>query len=421
MTPPLPEVRVVHGFGLDIEAARTTRVRVDDQGDLVVARPGGAARVVASAADVRQVVWLDGPETARIFGSPLTRLFLRVNRRAAAVSADGVPIWLASGSCVVLTDRGPVVSWLVDETAPGTGDASTRRQQSGSVALARGLGLTLEASPPGTAVDRRAVRRSAVRWTGARPWIGAASSVALLASLVLAALSWGGFDGDDVAVQAVLALVLVLPVAIATLVLRRRAMRLMTTPPDPADRGVHRPAPLADHDLAHLQLGPHDVVVVSGDGTETWLPGPAVVGGVARIQVVHDQLRMLDARDGLVDLVPTDRFAPDGPSCDALVAAASRAGITVDVLDPPPGVVASPRVSAVVASGGWHTGDISPLQVWLLGAAGLFVVVAGFATGQQHALLGPVVSAGGAVVVGNWVWGRWSLRRWIRSVERETP
>lgn len=417
MTSPVPEVRVVHGLGLDIEAARTSRIRVDGEGSLVISRPGSSPRIVA-AADVRHVVWLDGVATARIFAGPWTRLLLRVNRRSSPLGTDGVPIWMVSGSCVVLTDQGPVAAWLVDETAPAAGDASLKRQQSGSVAVARGLGLVLEPPAPDLALRRRAVRQVAVRGSRSSSWIATSASVAMLVALLLAARSWSGFDGDDVRVPAVLALVLALPVAVATLVLRRRAMRLMSVPPEPGSRAVYRPARQPEHELLQIQLGPHDVVAVAGDGSEVWLPGPAVAGGVTQIQVVLDQLRVLDAHDGLLQLLPTTRFAPDVASVEALRTAAARAGVTVETLVPPADVTAPRRASDVLRTGGWETGDISPLQVWLLWAVGLFLVVAGLATGQQHPALGWVICVGGVLVAAAWAWNRWSLRRWVTSFER---
>lgn len=417
MTSPTPEVRVVHGFGLDIEAARATRIRIDGEGGLEVRRPRAPARRVASAAQVRSVLWLDGPETTRIFAGPATRLLLKVNRRLRSISDQGGPVWLASGSCVVLTDRGPVVAWLVDETAPGAGDSSVKRQQSGSVAIARGLGLTLEAAPREVEIAPREVRAVSVRWSGSRPWLVIVTTVAMLASLVLSARSWAGFDGDDVTPSAIAALVLALPVSVLSLVLRRRALRLMSVPPPAEDRRVYRPRGHSDHDTVQLQLGVDDVVVVGSDGSEAWLAGPAVAGGVATIQVVHDQVRVLDAREGLLHTLQSARFAPDEPSCEALRTAGATVGIEVDVLVPPPGRAEPPSVHGVVVSG-WQGGDVSVLYAWLMWAVGLFLVVGGFAVGQQHTVLGQGVSVGGAVVVVIWVWGRWSMRRWVRSVER---
>ncbi|MCD9199316.1 hypothetical protein [Aeromicrobium wangtongii] len=418
MTRTRAEVRVVVGFGLDIEMARQTRVRIDAGGDLVVSRPGASPRVVARSTDVTKTVWLDGSETARIFAGPWSRLLLRINRGLRPLAVDGVPVWMMSGSCVVLTDRGPVAAWLIDETAPTAGDPSHKRHQSGSVALARGLGGVLEPASPDVVIDRRAVRRVAVRGSTMATRVPVVESLAVLAALILSGRAWAGFDGDDVRVGAVLALVLAVPVAIGSVVRRQRAIRLMSTPPEPRDRVVYRPPGRADGDLVQLQLGPDDVVAVSGAGSEIWLPGPAVTGGVARIQVVHDQLMVLGADGGLLQLLPTDRFAPDVASCEALDAAAAPADVRVDILEPPPGVAAPPAVSELLRRGSWQNGDASPLQAWLLGIVGLFLVVAGLATGDQHPLLGRVVSAGGVLVVAAWVWTRWALRHWVRSVER---
>jgi hypothetical protein len=415
VTVPRPEVRIVHGYGLGIEAARGARVRIGDDGGLVVSRPGSSDLSVP-ATGVTRMVWLDGRETGAIFSGVLTRLVLRVHRRLAVLAVDGVPLGMASGSCVVLDGDRPVVSWLVDETAPGAGDASTRRRQSGSVALARGLGLVLEPPSPGAAVDRRAVRRVAVRQDRTPGWYRAAEPWAILAALVLAATSWGGFDGDDVVWGPVVALALALPVSWTSLVQRRRALDLLSAPPDPGTRGVHRPAAPAAGDDVQLQLGAGDVVVVGGDGSESWLPGPDVVGGVATILVLHDQLRVLDARDELIVLLPTDRFAPDPASCQALAEVAGAAGIRVEVLEPPPGRAAPPQVSPALGSGAWENGDVSPLQVWLMWAVGLFLVVAGFAVRQRHEVLGTVVAIGGALVLGSWLWSQWSLWRWKRTI-----
>lgn len=417
MTVPRPEVRIVHGFGLGIEAARSARIRATDTGELVVSRPHRPEQVV-SPGELTQVVWLDGRETAAIFSGVLTRVLLRLNRRLVPLAVDGVPIGLASGACVVLAGDRPVVSWLVDETAPGAGDASTKRQQSGSVALARGLGLVLESWPAGAAIDRRAVRRVGVRQDGTPWWYRAAEPWAILAALVLAATSWGGFDGDDVAARAVVALVFALPVSWVSIVQRRRALDLLSTPPDPGGRGVHRPAATAAGDDVQIQLGSRDVVVVAGDGSESWLPGPDVVGGVSTIMVLHDQLRVLNSRDELVVLLPTSRFAPDEASCRGLAEQAGPAGIRVEMLEPPPGPAVPPQVSPALGSGAWENGDVSPLQVWLMWAVGLFLVVAGFAVRQQHELLGAVVAVGGVVVLGTWLWSQWSLRRWKRSIGR---
>jgi hypothetical protein len=417
VTVPRPEVRIVHGYGLGIEAARGARIRIGDDGGLVVSRPRSSDLSVPPTG-VTQMVWLDGRETGAIFSGVVTRLVLRVNRRLAALAVDGVLIGMTSGSCVVLDGERPVVSWLVDETSPGAGDASTKRRQSGSVALARGLGLVLEPAPPGAAIDRRAVRRVAVRPDGTPGWYRAAEPWAILAALVLAATSWGGFDGDDVAWGPVAALVLALPISWTSLVQRRRALRLLATPPEPGVRGVHRPAGPAVGDDVQIQLGADDVVVVGGDGSESWLPGPGVAGGVTRILVLHDQLRVLDAQDELLVLLPTDRFAPDAASCQGLADVARAAGIRVDVLEPPPGPAAGPQVSPALGSGAWENGDVSPLQVWLMWAVGLFLVVAGFAVRQRHEALGAVVALGGALVLGSWLWSQWSLRRWKRSVPR---
>lgn len=411
----------MHGYGLGIEAARGARIAPGDDGTLVVSRPRSPEQVLP-VADVTGVVWLDGRQTAAVFGGAATRLLLRLNRRLRGTTVDGVPFGMESGSCVVLAGDRPVVSWLVWETAPGAGDAATQRRQSGSVALARSLGLVLEPLPAGSSLRHATVRRVAVRQHDTPQWYRSAEPWAILAALVLAATSWRGFDGADVLAASALALLLALPVTWRSVVERRRALALLTTPPGPDGRGVLRPASAVEGDLAQVQLGGRDVVVVGGDGSETWLPGPRVVGGVSSILVVHDQLRVLDARDELLMLVPTDRFAPDTAGCERLAGLADAVGIRCEVLEPPPGAVAPPQVSPVLGSGAWENGDVSPLRAWLMGPVGLCVVVAGFATRQQHEIAGLVVAVGGAVVLATWTWSQWSLHRWKSSIRRrEAP
>ncbi len=413
---PRAEVRVPYGVGADIAVARSVRLRVGTDGELVVAGPG-EERVAAPPGGVQEMVWLDGRATTRILGSPVSRFLTRRNPVLRRLSVDGVPLQHVSGLCVALGAAGPVAAWLVDETAPGSGDPSTKRRQSGSVALARALGLTLEAAPDDERLDPAAVRRVLVRSSTTSARTVLVVSVAVVVALLLSARSVGGFDGDVVWPYALGALVLALPVALAALRARRRTLDLVSHPPEPSSRQVHRPAASSDATTTQVQLGREDVVVVPGDGSETWFAGPAVAGGVSVVQVVADRLVLVDARDEQLAMLPSGLFAPDDASVASLARAAEAAGVRVDVVAAPTGRREPP--------GDWfatgptlQSGDLSPLQPWVMWLVAPLLLLGGLATVEDAPAVGYVVVAGAVVVLACRVWCWWTWRSWTAALRR---
>lgn len=410
------QVRVAVGAGIDIEHARTDRIEVVD-GALRVTRVGAPPIVVASAADVTEVLWLDGRQTTAIFGSPWSSALTRLDRRAASVRrSDGVPVWFAGGCCVVLTADGPVAAWFIDQTTPGGGDVSVRRAASGSVALARSLGVTLEALPPDRAVERRAVRRVAVNGTGETAGLTRVSLWGSMLAVVLAALSFAGFDGAAITPAATFAWGLTVVLTVLSVHARRRALALMDRPPPPAGRVVH-PAITA---RSHIQVGADDIVLVTGDGTEHWLAGPNVVSGVHHIQLVDDHFHFLNSRRETITMEPADRIVSDPAAAETLRADAAAVGVDLEILIPPQGRSRPVTVTDLLRHG-WHSGDVTVVQSWLLWPLAPMLFVAGAATANEVEWWGRIIQATAVIVLACRVWCTWALRRWIARAERGDP
>ncbi len=422
MTARAPHVRIVHGFGLDIASARSARIDVTDDGVLEVRRPGHDPVVVASAADVTQVVWLDAERTTRVFATGWQQVTNRLfgwwlGRRGAGSLAGSAPPWMGSGACVVLTAGGPVASWLVDEVTPGDGDASQRRTTSGSVALARGLGLTLEAATESDTIRPADVRRVWLRRSTTPRWLSPLAELSAIGSLLLAVASWSIAGNALAAVLAPLSLVLGAWVVAANVLLRRRALSLIGTPPVPEGRTVCRPAGLDASDPQQLQIGADDVVVVDGDGGETWLPGPAL-GGVATIMVLESATTFLDSRHAVLHGRAGWRLAADEAGRGQLERACREVGIEPDVVSAP---ARSSGALNVHLGPGLGMGDLGPLGPYFLGFTPFALVPGGLVAAQDVPWLGWTVVVGAVAMLAGRAWCWWSLRGWRRSVlRRET-
>jgi len=410
----VPQVRISYGAGLDIPAARESRISVVGD-DLVVTTPHTGTQTFPLS-EVEALWWLDPATTASIFSTRYERFLVRHNRAQSRLAPDGVPPPFWSGSCVVVGPRGPVAAWVVDETAPGRGDAETKRRTSGSEALAGACGSALTLGPPDVALAAADVRRVALRSALTTSLTPRLATAGVLAATLL--LSWGGvaLDGEVGWPYALAAVVLSLPLAALATSARHRALRLVTTSPTPHGREVFRP-PSAQGTPRQMQLGRDDVVLVPGDGGETWLPGPAVAGGVASIVVDHDRMRF---RDHHGDEIQSDSHAwwLDGPEdLDALRSAAANSGITVE--ESAPFARAAPRTSINSwAAPSLAAGDLSLLLPWLMWLVAPLAIVEGLASVPESAVAGWAIAAGGSVALTLKVWCWWAWRRWLRAARR---
>ena len=424
------EVRRTAGAGLDIALARHLRIRVSDA-EVVLERPGRPPQHVCSVTDVSRALWLSPAVTAELLmarreraahrlGSGTTT---RVARRrggdtvAGLVQDDG-PGVAGSGAVVLLRGTDPVLCWLVDDMTPGGGDADERLRTSGSAALVRALGLVVEPATDDPGLTARDLRSVQVPRTAVTPAASTVAPAALLLSGVLAFFAWPlpGLDGRTWFAAA--ALLLGLPPALLLARDRSRLLGLVRRAPAPDGRHVVRPPRAPAGDTAQLQLGTHDVVVVTGRGEEVWLKGPAL-GGVASA-VGSDKDLQLVGRDGRQLLALTTRdLAPDDATWRDVAERCRSVGVEASWHPVPLATPQQPwRLSGDVdpfavsarldGDGGLVTGSLATLAPLVAVVAGLGVLEESRPTGLAVLVLALAWTA----LRG---WSVLSLRRWTRS------
>lgn len=339
-----PELRIVRGWGLGLPAARSTRLDVDAAGNLRLRRAGAATQTLGSASSVTRAIWLTPADTrdlldpwpARRLGG-LARAISRgvLRRREANIpgeTGDGADILDAAsyaGAIVLLHGDGPVLVLRLQPFVPWAGDLSERRETSGAVALARALGLGLEARSADDRLDAAALRRVLVEPEGpSRPKQAAALVLALVAG-VLAFLTWPtGGTGTGVALGVASVAAASGPLTMFVQA-RRRFRDLVAAPPEPSGRAVYRlPRSRVGDSFAQIQLGDRDVVLVDGAGLEIWLPGPAL-GGVHLVHLGDDDIHLRDERGRLLHAMVVDEVAPEGADRAAFVTFCRNAGLDV--------------------------------------------------------------------------------------------
>lgn len=426
------EVRRTAGAGLDITLARHLRVRLRD-GDVVLDGPG-ASRRVCSVADVSRALWLPPAATAELLTGRRERAAHRLGASTTArvargresgevaglMATDG-PALAGNGAVVLLRGEEPVLCWLIDDMTPGGGDVDERLRTSGSADFVRALGLVIEPVADDPQLTARDLRRVQVPRTAAAPVTSHLALAALLTSGVLAFFAWPLPGLEARTWFAVAALLAGLPPAFLLARDRSRLLRLVRRAPEPAGRSIVRPPGALTDDTAQVQLGPRDVVVVTGRGEEAWLRGPE--GGGVTTAVGSEKDLQLIGRDGrqLLALTTSD-LAPDDETwrafagkCEAVGIEATWHPVPLATAQPPwrlTGEVDPFAVSARLdGDGGLVTGTLATLVP-------LVVVVAGLGVLEDNRPAGLVV----LVVALAWTALRLrsvlSLRRWTRSRAR---
>ncbi|HEU0103146.1 MAG TPA: hypothetical protein VFR07_12585 [Mycobacteriales bacterium] len=313
MTRPLrrrPELRPRALAGRGLAAARELRVAVDDDGALVVHRPGGRREVRARPGEVVRAVYVAG------------------DRRGPV----RLPVRTTSDLLVLLGAQGPVLALLLlDWMPPADSDAEVARRTTGFSALLAALGLPLEPAEPQDLERLRAGALHAVllRPQPPLPWPGRPRWLLLPASLLLCVAVSGA--GRLEAGAALAALLLGVPPTVAWLRARGAAQRAPAGPRPPG-RPVTvstRPtAPLpAGLAAARLELGPDDVVIVDR-GREAWLPGPAA-GGVTTAEIGTRAVRLRDSRGDSYARLERAVWCADDAATDAFTTDLVGAGLQV--------------------------------------------------------------------------------------------
>lgn len=394
--------------GLGIADARELRIAVED-GALIVRRPGGPPRVVASVGTVRRLVWLDQTQARDLLG----------RRRWSQAPAD-----TQGGAVLVLGDAGVQLAFFVGDFVPWAGDPGERRESSGAVDLARALGVVLEAARPEDLPSRRQARAVLVAPRKGADATARGALALTLVSGVLAFLSWP-YGGSVAGLLLNLGSVLVVgPVLVLLVRHRRRFEALVGVPPDADGRLVY-PLPRAGvGELpSQLQLGREDVVLVDAGGREIWLPGP-VAGGVASCVIGDEATCLLDARGMLLLVLATGQVVPDDASRARLEETARAVGIVV-TSDP----------FLVPASGSpldlrhttdepglwmteWERGRIGGAVDVLLPLVGMLQLVGAVAAAYSVPPWGILALAGSAGWLGVRVWAGLRYRRWRTGVRR---
>jgi hypothetical protein len=409
----------VRGSGLGIDDARELRIAVED-GALTVRRPGREPEVVGSVATVRRVVWLDGDRTAALLGR------WRPWRQSSAAT-DG-------GAMLVLGSAGLDLAVLVDDFVPWGGEPGERRESSGAVDLARGLGVVLEAARHEDIPPRREAQDALVRPQADADTVVRRALVLTVFAGVLAFLSWP-YGGSVLGLVLNLASVATIAPVLALLIrCRRRFDALVRVPPDPDGRricplfssteptgataNVPEPSP-------HLQLGEQDVVLVDSAGMEVWLPGPAS-GGVTSCVIGETATCWLDARGALLLALTTEQLVPDEPSRRRLTEAAGSVGIEV-FADPfhVPAYGAPLDLEHSAADPGawmtdWERGRIGLMVDVLLPLGSVLQLVGAVAAAYSLPPWGFLALMGSAAWLGVRLWAGWGYRRWRREVRRES-
>lgn len=307
-----PELRPALLGGRSLAAARELRVRVDDDGSLVVVRPGGVREVLAAPGTVRRALHVEH-EQARP---------LRV-----------CPGEIADDLLVLLGDDGPVLAVQVLDWAPPTVVLDdVLRRTTGFRALVQALGLPLEPAGPDDLdrLDPTALQRVLVRAQRRVPGPRAPFLV-LLPAMVLG-IAAGGFSGTvGAVVLELLCLLLGAPVLLAWVRARRESLLAPRVPRPGGPRAAvlpqgtqGQPAGLA---AARMEVSPEDVVLVDR-GRELWLPGPAA-GGATTLALDEVRVRLLDTAGDELVCMPAALWCPDAAGVAALRGQAEAAGLQV--------------------------------------------------------------------------------------------
>jgi hypothetical protein len=326
------------------------------------------------------------------------------------------------GSVLLAGPTGVALSFHIDSFSPWAGTQRDKRETSGAVALVRALGLVLEAAREEDLPSRRAARSALVEAQQDQVAVGRRMLALTLASSVLAFFSMPWGETAAGAWSSAAAVVAISPVLVTLVRCRLRFEKLVTRPPDAADRVIFRPPPEGIGELrTHLQLGERDVVLVDDGGTERWIPGPAAGGAVA-CRIGEATTTWSDVRGAPLLILATDQLAPDGESRKRLERACATAGIEVaaDGFSPDgaPLDLRHEIVEPGLAMSDWERGRISSAVdvlvpvAWLLHAMGA-VIVAGSVGPWGFSLL-----AVSLVWIGIGVWAGARYRGWRRRVRR---
>lgn len=415
-----PDMRVLEGTGLALPAARHFRLRVEDDA-LVLHRPGVAPQQVTTVASADGIVWLSPEESRRLLLTPYRRLLAR-SRRADAETRGGAVVVLERGRPVLALPLGPLTA--------AAGDPAHLRKLSGAPRLARALGLVLERGQA-DGLDAAAVRQVAVHPRRGSAVLAPAVAAGGVLATVLGLLSWPilGDPSRSGDVEAALALVAVVALAPAIALMvraRRRFLRLVSTPPEPAARTVFRlPGERRNGLHGQLQVGAEDVVVVDTAGTEFWLPGPER-GGVTRCEVAEDLLVWTNA-DGEPVGPPlrTGDVAPTAEHRRELGQACAPAGIELVDSTPMPLTLPAGLPHVLVYEGNWkhpaaslswQTGSVGILGLTAATTATLVVAPGAVAAAVNTPGWGWLAFLGWLACAAGRLWTSVAHRRWRRNI-----
>ena len=263
---------------------REMRIRVDEQGTLLVERPGGRTDRLAGPGEITRIVLVDAPAGAS--GS-------RYGAALLPADAYGVLVFLA-GERPVLALR--LAEWL--PTAARDLDDRAVRDVSGANAVAAALGLAVEPGDPmmadwarGVVVSPRPSLPAPYRALLAAGYVATAVWFVSLLVARLGTTSRPALAGLAGATGALL-------LTVAWLATRRIATKPLAPPhgreiaPVPAG-----PVPKGFRERCRLYVSPDWVVLVDAAGREAWMPGPAS-GGVTFASVTTEAV-VLDGPAGI--------------------------------------------------------------------------------------------------------------------------
>lgn len=440
MTARAPELRIVRGWGLGVQAARAIRLAVDDDGVLRLHRPDSSSRVLTSASKVTRAIWLTPSDTRDLLGSWGTRRLGGLGRTVSRgiLHRRGVPMpddagdgsdvfdrESYSGAIVLLSGEQPVLACRLQELVPWAGDQSERRETSGAAALTRALGLVLEARSTDDRLAAATLRKVLLEPQPGRGRTQAAALVLAFVAAVLAFATWPTGGTTAGAVLGVASLVAAAWPLITYVQSRRQFRRLVAGPPDPAGRVIYRlPRSRVGDSFAQVQLGDRDVVLVDGAGLEVWLPGPAL-GGVHLVHLGDDDIHLRDERGRLLHAMLVDEVAPDGSDRTAFIQVCRDAGLEVrdDVMpiatiNQPVRFVHDDSFRPGQLGSAWDAGGVVEVLDDLLLLGAVILLPGAVAAAVSGPVWGWLVLAGAVAWLGARLWCGQLLRSWRRDVLR---
>ena len=385
----IAELRPALLGGRALPAVRAMRVRVGDDGALVLTQPDGSQRVLAGSGEVRRTVLVDYAERRLVPGGGYTG-----------------PVLLLLGA-----DGGLLVAFiLLDWQPPSASDERDALEVSGFRALAAALGLPLEPPEKDDVPADRVVRRALLRPLPPRPWPGRWATPLGVLGLVLCWLAMVGSEEAIGAVFVVATLAVVGPVLVSSSRARAQARRAAATgatagqwtgtvlrprPDQPVTRGLAEVA---------LQIDPDDLVLTDR-GREVWLPGPRR-GGVTHAVIDQTVVRLTDAVGRSYAHLDTQLWAPTRDVQVQLEAELSAAGLTV-TLTPLPGIGRYPTVGHLASApmpprqflSDAERGDPTLSMTWLSGMAAALTLVGALLSIVWDPLVGGALSIVTAVLV----------------------